>query len=190
MLGVLAAAFWLVPTLGLARTAALCVVLNLVCAALALRWFACATVRATRPSATAAAPRTSRAGAALRWRCWPLTGLLGIGYEVLVVRVLSQVAEDTVYTFALLLAVYLVGSALGAAAWQRWRAARRPTPTRLRGRLLRCAGARLPARQRQPVGGEAPEAHAVRSARPRSHGRRHWRPRPRWRWPPSACRRL
>ena len=28
------------------------------------------------------------------------TGLLGIGYEVLVVRVLSQVAENTVYTFA------------------------------------------------------------------------------------------
>ena len=49
-----------------------------------------------------------------------VTGLLGIGYEVLVVRVLSQVTEDTVYTFALLLAVYLVGSAAGAAAYQRW----------------------------------------------------------------------
>ncbi len=43
------------------------------------------------------------------------TGLLGIGYEVLVVRVLSQVTENTVYTFAMLLAVYLVGTALGAA---------------------------------------------------------------------------
>ncbi len=49
-----------------------------------------------------------------------MTGLLGIGYEVLVVRVLSQVTEDTVYTFALLLAVYLVGSAAGAAGYQRW----------------------------------------------------------------------
>ena len=48
------------------------------------------------------------------------TGLLGIGYEVLVVRVLSQVAENTVYTFAMLLAVYLIGTALGAAAYQRW----------------------------------------------------------------------
>ncbi len=48
------------------------------------------------------------------------SGLLGIGYEMLVVRVLSQVAEDTVYTFALLLAVYLVGTAAGAAACQRW----------------------------------------------------------------------
>ena len=34
----------------------------------------------------------------------------------LVAGVLSQVAENTVYTFAMLLAVYLVGSALGAAA--------------------------------------------------------------------------
>jgi spermidine synthase len=49
-----------------------------------------------------------------------ITGLLGIGYEVLVVRVLSQVTENTVYTFALLLAVYLVGTALGAAAYHRW----------------------------------------------------------------------
>ena len=48
-----------------------------------------------------------------------LTGLLGIGYEVLVVRVLCQVTEDTVYTFAMLLAVYLVGTAAGAAGYQR-----------------------------------------------------------------------
>ena len=40
--------------------------------------------------------------------------MLGIGYEVLVVRVLSQVTENTVYTFATLLAIYLLGTALGA----------------------------------------------------------------------------
>lgn len=61
-----------------------------------------------------------------QWRSnhslWTLatTGLLGIAHEVLAVRLLSQVAEDTVYTFALLLAVYLAGSALGAAAFARW----------------------------------------------------------------------
>jgi spermidine synthase len=54
---------------------------------------------------------------------------------VLVVRVLSQVTEDTVYTFAMLLAVYLVGSALGAAAYQRW-GTRSPDPDRLGDRLL------------------------------------------------------
>jgi spermidine synthase len=40
---------------------------------------------------------------------------------VLVVRVLSQVAENTVYTFALLLAAYLVGTTVGAAAYPRLR---------------------------------------------------------------------
>jgi spermidine synthase len=48
-----------------------------------------------------------------------MTGLLGIGYEVLIVRVLSQVTENTVFTFAFLLSIYLVGTALGAAAYQR-----------------------------------------------------------------------
>ncbi len=51
-------------------------------------------------------------------------------------RVLSQVAQNTVYTFALLLAVYLVGTAIGAAAYQRgWMG--KGDPGRLRGRLLR-----------------------------------------------------
>src|SRR6185295_8237692 len=49
-----------------------------------------------------------------------LSGFLGIGYEVVVVRVVSQVTENTVYTFALLLGVYLIGTAAGAAAYQRW----------------------------------------------------------------------
>ena len=68
-----------------------------------------------------APPAARRRGArARRAARLALTGLLGIGYEVLVVRVLSQVTEDTVYTFAMLLAVYLVGSAAGAAGYQRW----------------------------------------------------------------------
>jgi spermidine synthase len=113
VLGVLAAAFWLVPEFGLARTAALCAALNVVCALIALKGFDAALPPA--PGLVGTAPASA---------LWTLaaTGLLGLGYEVLVVRVLSQVAEDTVYTFALLLAVYLVGTALGAAAYQRWRA--------------------------------------------------------------------
>ncbi|MGH8516138.1 MAG: spermidine synthase, partial [Panacagrimonas sp.] len=45
--------------------------------------------------------------------------LLGIGYEVLVVRVLAQVSQGTVYTMALLLAVYLLAAAGGAAIYAR-----------------------------------------------------------------------
>lgn len=117
VLGVLATAFWLIPALGLRRTALGCVALNALCALLA--------VQAFPVQCEAAAPREESP----RARPWLLrlagTGLLGIGYEVLVVRVLSQVTEDTVYTFALLLAVYLVGTALGAAAYQRWLFARK-----------------------------------------------------------------
>src|SRR6185295_12707485 len=47
------------------------------------------------------------------------TGLLGIGFEVLGVRLLGQVLENTIYTFAVTLAVYLLGTALGAAIQQR-----------------------------------------------------------------------
>lgn len=111
--GVLAAAFWLVPDWGLTRSAGLCVALNLGCALLA------GTALQSR-HAKAPVPATSNRPLVLL----ALTGLLGIAYEVLAVRVLSQVAEDTVYTFALLLAVYLAGSALGAAAFARWPALR------------------------------------------------------------------
>ena len=47
------------------------------------------------------------------------TGLAGVGLEVVGVQVLAQNLENTVYTFANILAVYLVGTALGAAIYQR-----------------------------------------------------------------------
>lgn len=114
VLGVLATAFWLVPELGLSFTTMICVALNLLCAAISLVALPHNT-EISKP--TSRSENTNQRGPLVRLA---FTGLLGIGYEVLVVRVLSQVAEDTVYTFAMLLAVYLVGSALGAAAYQRW----------------------------------------------------------------------
>lgn len=114
--GVLATAFWLIPDWGLNRSAGLCVALNLGCALLAR---AVLTEGATPTQSTDGQPTRPLLLLAL-------SGLLGIAYEVLAVRVLSQVAEDTVYTFALLLAVYLAGSALGAAAYARWAALRDP----------------------------------------------------------------
>ncbi|HJY37294.1 MAG TPA: hypothetical protein VJ299_07520, partial [Steroidobacteraceae bacterium] len=106
VLGVLGAAFWLVPEIGLVRTAIACAVLNFICALLALALFD-GTAPESREAARPASGHIQLVLAA--------TGLLGIGYEVLVVRVLSQVAENTVYTFAILLVVYLVGTAIGAA---------------------------------------------------------------------------
>ena len=118
VIGVLVAAFELVPMLGLERTTVVCAALNLLCAALA--------ASLSRTTATERPALTPQVHSMTTGYVLFSTGLLGIGYEVIVVRVLSQVAEDTVYTFAILLAVYLVGTALGAATYQRWLVRRDP----------------------------------------------------------------
>jgi spermidine synthase len=133
VLGVVVAAFWLVPALGLVGTAFVCALINLACAVLAWRLFPVDTPAPTPAADAAAAGRGTLA-------LLVATGLLGIGYEVLAVRVLSQVAENTVYTFALLLAVYLVGTAVGAAIYTRSLAAT-TDPARLRDRLLQALAA-------------------------------------------------
>lgn len=116
VLGVLGVTFWLVPSVGFARSALVCVALNVLCGVAALVVFPARTPRDALPAPLLDA-RPSVRSVTTRLA---LTGLLGIGYEVLVVRVLSQVTEGTVFTFALLLAVYLVGTAAGAAGYQRF----------------------------------------------------------------------
>ncbi len=126
--GVLAAAFLLVPWLGLSSTAAICVLANFLCAAVTLMVF---------PGRLAVSPAASPQESWHHLCVLAATGFLGIGYEVLVVRVLSQVAENTVFTFAILLAVYLVGTAAGAAAYSRG-GLRTSSPVLQRDRLLQC----------------------------------------------------
>lgn len=126
VLGTLGAAFWLIPELGLLLTAGVCAILNLTCAAVTLGLPAHADQKTDVLQSTSA-PGVLPLLAA--------TGLLGIGYEVLVVRALSQVAENTVFTFAILLAVYLIGTALGAGVYARWRT-RGLEWHRLRDRLM------------------------------------------------------
>ncbi len=118
VIGVLATALWLIPEMGLARTATVCAALNVFCAAVAWSLAKPLDVNVNVGVIARAPAQSSPYSKGPLWLL-AFTGWLGIGYEVLVVRVLSQVAEDTVYTFALLLAVYLVGTALGAAIYQR-----------------------------------------------------------------------
>lgn len=129
--GVLGTALVLVPALGFARTTLICAACNLLCAAIAWGW------RNNR-----AAPMAPLAPAAVTSRgpliTLALTGFLGIGYEVLVVRALSQVAENTLFTFAILLAVYLVGTAVGAAAYARCGRATTTASTLLRWQAWAC----------------------------------------------------
>lgn len=70
-----------------------------------------------------------------------LTGLFGIGYETAGIRVLSQVLKNTVFTYAAVLAVFLVGTAAGAAAYHRWWRTKEPRQllaTLLCGTALAC----------------------------------------------------
>jgi spermidine synthase len=80
------------------------------------------SLRQTRPPPSAVnAP--ARGGGLSPWRISGsvfLTGLLGIGYEAVGVRVMAQVLENTVYTFAGILSVYLFGLAAGGALYQRY----------------------------------------------------------------------
>jgi spermidine synthase len=109
--GTLVTTFLLIPTFGLSITLAVCAAVNLFCGC-AVLWLKAGVMG----GATASWPAGSFQMRDLQ-RLAPLfiTGLLGIGYEVLTIRVVSQILENTIYTFAMLLAVYLLGTALGAA---------------------------------------------------------------------------
>jgi spermidine synthase len=130
--GTLLAPYALMPALGFAKScwvfAAFNMVVSLGCLALA-RVPRSATERPREPEQQSG--RISRRNIAVTLF---LTGLLGIGYETAGVRVLSQVLENTVYTYAAVLAVFLAGNAAGAASYHRWW--RHFEPTRLLSHLL------------------------------------------------------
>jgi len=130
VLGVVATAFWLVPAVGLTATAGICACSSLAAAAAALR---------ALPDGLSGAPPSDAPRSSSALPLLAATGFLGLGYEVVVVRVLSTVTENTVYTFATLLAIYLVGTSLGAAAYARLAARAGTAPTR--DRLLRALAA-------------------------------------------------
>ena len=112
--GTWAAAFWIVPAVGFSQTQRLLACVNLVCAA---GVFALGGGNAPRPEIPAARIHDGLPAQRLLMTLF-FTGLLGIGYEVLSVRMLSQVLENTVFSYAALLSVYLLGTAAGAALYQ------------------------------------------------------------------------
>lgn len=124
-IGTLAAVYLLMPTFGLARTASAFALLGAAAAALSLRWQKHHPELAQLPDAQPEPIDCSRDPdpdlLRERWLLYTIactTGLVGVGLEVVGVTVLSQNFENTVYTFANTLAVYLVGTAVGAAIYQ------------------------------------------------------------------------
>ena len=113
VLGTLVTTIAIVPLIGTKATLILLAAVNFTCAAGVLM------IRGGKPVDPAPVGIDSAPAAGRLAFVLALTGFLGVGYEVLVIRALSQVLENTVYTFAVLLAVYLLGTALGAAVYQR-----------------------------------------------------------------------
>ena len=114
--GTLLATYLVIPMVGYTRALLLMAAVNALCA-LGVGFGAAAGERG-RAAVSAAMQGTPAA-----WRIGVLLfagGLLGIGYEVLCVRVMGQIFYNTVYSYASVLSVYLVGTAVGAAIYQRF----------------------------------------------------------------------
>ena len=113
--GTLISTFFLLPALGLSGTLVCLAGVNAACALGSLA-LGSTFVRAI-PEADGVPPRKLK-GLRLTITLFA-TGLLGIAFEVLVVRLAAQVMQDTIYTFAGLLAAYLLGTAAGGLFWQK-----------------------------------------------------------------------
>lgn len=115
--GTISTTFFIAPSAGFRLTLIILAAVNLICAT--------GTLLATNRDAPAQQkllpihPEESLSAPRLFFSLFA-TGFLGIGYEVLVVRVMSQVLENTVYSFSGVLAVYLLGTACGACLYQRF----------------------------------------------------------------------
>src|SRR5690606_12645155 len=131
--GVLLTPFVLVANFGHPASAAMLGGIGAIAAALA--W------RAQSPTSSPAAmtsPRADEAVAPIEDRGWllltaSLTGALGLALDYLGFRVFGQIFSGTVYTFALILAVHLVFTSLGAAIYARWAPTQLAGPAHARG---------------------------------------------------------
>jgi spermidine synthase len=120
--GTLTSAFVLIEMVGLRRTALVAAGFNGLLAAAAL----VASLRATGPAGEAdveAVPAASgtRSGVPVRTLLFA-TGLASMGMEVVWVRQFTPYLGTVVYAFAIILALYLVSTFLGSAAYRRWSA--------------------------------------------------------------------
>jgi len=128
VLGTLAAAFLLLPGLGGAASNATAASVSIATGVLALVLSALAKARGGSPGEAAAerAPRVEKPAPAARVERTPrgplvaafLAGLAGLTQEIVATRVLSMVMGGTVHAFAVMLAAFLSGIALGSLAFR------------------------------------------------------------------------
>lgn len=137
IVGTLLVPFVLVPTLGVRGTGLAAGLLCLVVAALAL-WIDRRLARGT--ASKTEAPEASPPNARLALALYAVAGAVALGYEVLWSELLVQFLSTRAHAFAIMLATYLGGLAIGS--WLFSRVVDRTTnPWRLFGFLIAGAGA-------------------------------------------------
>lgn len=112
--GCLLAGFYLLRVYSMATAAYVAVAINLLVAALS--WF---LARETPETAAGAAQESNRTPGPTNWPVFiaiALSGACALGAEVLWTRLMSMLLLATVYVFSIILAVFLVGLAVGGAA--------------------------------------------------------------------------
>jgi spermidine synthase len=127
--GVLVCTYWLMPQFGVRIASSLLALLSIAAAGGALLWqrarpvsdVPLATAKGRAPHDVSRAVPSARLGYLLLF----CTGAAGIAIETLGTYVLAQVFDNTVHTFADILVVYLLGTAIGARLYasdglQRW----------------------------------------------------------------------
>lgn len=114
VVGTMLSTFVLAPALGFTATLWLLAAVNVLCGAGAL-WLGPGSVAPV----SSAIRQTPELGDGRRLTTLAAAGLLGVGYQVLTIRVLGQLLENTVFTFACLLSVFLLGTAAGGAVQRR-----------------------------------------------------------------------
>src|SRR6266404_1454601 len=114
--GTIAAGFFLIPRMGLRLTLITAVILNVIAGLLAQR--------IAQPIAVASedvrAKRAKVQSSALYLVCFAAVGATAIAYELSWTRLLATPLGSSTYAFSLMLAVFLLGIAIGSALFEKW----------------------------------------------------------------------
>lgn len=116
VIGVVGSSFIVAPRIGFSNTVFVFAALNIACGIIALLL---GEGEARQDKAKVEGGNIPLSKARLLVTLF-ITGAAGIGFEAAATRVLAQVLENTIYTFAAVLSVYLLGTATGAAIYQRF----------------------------------------------------------------------
>ncbi|MBM9512415.1 fused MFS/spermidine synthase [Desulfogranum marinum] len=115
MAGTVLVSFRLIPSLGITAASYILIFCNILCAAGV--WSTQQKQLVDQPISAGTAKDAIFSSTRI-FITLIVTGFLGVTFEVVMVRALSQMLENTVFTFTLLLSVYLAGTAIGSMLYQ------------------------------------------------------------------------